>query len=125
MVMRFEHLAAVDRLILVLVFLFSAAIPTLAARSQTYTLTPDALVRFLPGRDRTVRYADLVHVEVSRVRGHPLLTLQRREGRPVELFLSMGDPGELLFTLNTLAERAPAAVFGPEARRLREQQGPA
>ncbi len=121
----FTQLPAVDRLILVLVFLFFVGVVTLATLGQTYTLTPDALVRFLPLPGRTVRYADLVHAEVHRVRGQPRLALQRREGRLVELSMGTLDPGELLFTLETLAERAPTIVLGPEALRLREQaRGP-
>lgn len=119
---RLQH---AHRLILVLVFLLYAGVVTLATFSQTYTLTPEALVRFLPLPGRTVRYADLVHAEVHRVYGQPRLALQRREGHMVELSVGTVDPGELLFTLETLAERAPTIVLGPEALRLREQaRGP-
>jgi hypothetical protein len=119
------QLQVAHRLILVLVFLLYAGGVTLATFSQTYTLTPDALVRFLLLPGRTVRYADLVHAEVHRVYGRPMLALQRREGSLVELSMGTVDPGELLFTLETLAERAPTIVLGPEALRLREQaRGP-
>jgi hypothetical protein len=120
-VLRFDTLDAVSRVMIILSFLFTAGLGILGALSQTYKLTEDALVRFLPGRDRTVRYADLLHVEVHLTQGRPVLTLQLREGREAKLLVAMLDPGELLFTLDTLTERAPTAVLGPEALRLREQ----
>jgi hypothetical protein len=120
-VVSFDQLDAVSRAVITLSFLFTVGLVALGALGQTYTLTADALVRFLPLPDRTVRYADLLHVEVHHVHGKPVLTLQRREGREARLTVTMVDPGELLFTLDTLSERAPAAVLGPEAMRLREQ----
>lgn len=120
-VVSFDQLDAVSRAVITLSFLFCLGLVTLSSLGQTYTLTEDALARFLPLPDRTVRYADLLHVEVQYVHGKPVLTLQRREGREARLTVTMVDPAELLFTLDTLAERAPAAVLGPEALRLREQ----
>ncbi len=118
---RFDQVPTMYRLLVVLVFLFAAGLLSLTALVQLYTLTPDALVRFLPMPGRTLHYADLVHAEVHRVRGQPVLALQQRDGRLVELSVGMVELGELLFTLTTLAERAPAIVLGPEALRLREQ----